>query len=78
VLLSGDIADGKLTETRTWRRGKDRFLLSRHDLVRVQGSHVSVLNFSLPRGLPAGTYLRVAAVVSGALSRQVQTPLSVG
>lgn len=78
VLTPGTTQDVTLNESRVLVRGKDSFPLSKRDVVRPQGSHVSTLAFTLPKDLPAGDYTLVTTVSSGALTRTVQSPLSVG
>ena len=58
-------------------RGSESYPLSKRDVVRPQGSHVSTLKFTLPKDLPPGDYTLVTTIVSGPLTRTVQAPLSV-
>lgn len=78
VLMPTNPQDVKLTESRTLVRGGESFLLSKREIVRPQGTHVSTLKFTLPRDLPAGDYALVTTITGGGLSRTVQTPLAVG
>ena len=78
VLAPATTSDVKVTESRTLVRGSESFPLSKRDVVRPQGTHVSTLKFTLPKDLAAGDYTLVTTVTSGALSRTAQTPLSVG
>lgn len=78
VLAPSITTDVKVTESRTLVRGSERFALSSREVVRPQGTHLSTLKFTLPKDLAAGDYTLVTTVASGALSRTVQSPLSVG
>ena len=78
VLTPGTTSDVKVTESRTLVRGAESFPLSKRDVVRPQGTHMSTLKFTLPKDLAAGDYPLVTTVTSGALRRSAQTPLSVG
>lgn len=77
VLAPGHTQDMTVTESRRLVRGSESFPLSKRDIVRAQGTHVSTLKFTLPKDLPAGDYLLVTTLTSGALTRTVQSPLSV-
>lgn len=78
VLMPASAQDVKVTESRVLVRGQDQFPLSKREVVRPQGSHLSTLKFTLPKDLPAGDYALVTTIASGPLSRTVQTPLRVG
>ena len=78
VLMPANAQDVKVTESRVLVRGQDQFPLSKREVVRPQGSHVSTLKFTLPKDLPAGDYALVTTIASGSLSRSVQSPLRVG
>ena len=77
VLVPGSASDVKVSESRTLVRGSESYPLSKRDVVRPQGSHVSTLKFTLPKDLPPGDYTLVTTIVSGPLTRTVQAPLSV-
>jgi hypothetical protein len=77
VLMPGNALDVKVSESRTLVRGGESYPLSRRDVVRPQGSHVSTLKFTLPKDLPPGDYRLVTTIASGPLTRTVETPLSV-
>ena len=78
VLMPANAQDVKVTESRVLVRGQEQFPLSKREVVRPQGSHVSTLKFTLPKDLPAGDYALVTTIASGSLSRSVQSPLRVG
>ena len=78
VLMPGNTQDVKVTESRTLVRGGESFPLSKRDVVRPQGTHMSTLKFTLPKDLPPGDYTLVTTIASGPLTRTVQSPLSVG
>ena len=78
VLAPGSAQDLRVTESRTLVRGSESFPLSKREVTRAQGTHVSTLKFTLPKDLAAGAYMLVTTVTSGALTRTVNSPLSVG
>lgn len=77
TVLAPGAQDVTVTESRTLVRGQESFPLSKREVTRAQGSHVSTLKFTLPRDLAAGDYTLVTTVTSGALKRTVQAPLSI-
>jgi hypothetical protein len=77
VLAPGNSQDMAVVETRRLVKGAESYPLSKRDIVRPQGTHVSTLKFTLPKDLPAGEYSLVTTIASGALTRTVQSPLSV-
>lgn len=77
TVLAPGPQDIQVTESRTLVRGQESFPLSKRNVTRTQGTHVSTLKFTLPKDLPPGDYTLVTTVTAGALTRTVQAPLSV-
>jgi hypothetical protein len=77
LLAPSTTQDLKVNESRTLVSGKETFPLSKRDVTRPQGTHLSTLKFTLPAGLVAGDYTLITTVTSGTLTRTARSPLRV-
>lgn len=79
TVLSGNPGDTmQVQESRTLVMGQDSYPLSKRQVLKPQGSHVSTLKFTLPKDLLPGRYTLVTTLTTAGLTRSARTPLQVG
>lgn len=77
VLLADEAGQVALSLQRQLRIGNETLPLSRKQVLRPQGSHVSQLRLTLPADLPPGAYTLVTTLNAAGLVRSIEATLTV-
>lgn len=77
ILTPDETKNVKITEIRTFVNGNVRLELSRREVVRSQGSHLSTMKFTLPRDLAKGDYTLITTISDGKQTKTAKSPLKV-
>lgn len=72
ILLPDTNKDIKITEIRTLINGKDTIELSRREIMRAQGSHLSTMRFIIPKDIGLGEYTLVTSISDGKQTKTVK------
>jgi hypothetical protein len=67
----------KITETRTILNGNDNLELSKREVVRPQGTHLSTMKFTMPKDIEKGAYTLITTVSDGKQIRTAKTLIKV-
>jgi len=67
----------RITEIRTIVNGKERLELSRRDVVRGQGSHLSTMKFKIPEDMNKGDYSLITTISDGKQTRSSSAPVKI-
>lgn len=67
----------RIAETMTLLIGNERLVLAKREVIRTQGTYISAINFTIPKGLPKGDHTLVTTVSNGKQTKSVKTPLKV-
>jgi len=65
VLTPNENESVKVTETRTLVKGKESLDLAKREVMRTQGSHLSIMEFTIPNDIERGDYTFITTI-SGA------------
>jgi surface antigen len=65
VLVPDETQQIKITETRTLVNGKERIELARREVIRSQGTHISTMEFAMPKDIEKGEHTLITTISDG-------------
>ncbi|MGH8773234.1 MAG: YMGG-like glycine zipper-containing protein [Burkholderiales bacterium] len=77
ALSSTEEGQVKVRETRMLEGNNGTVQLADREVTRAQGSHSSMIKFTMPQDLPKGTYTLVTTISDGKQTKSVRNPLQV-
>lgn len=77
VLAQSENQEINITETRILVNGKERLELSKREVKRAQGTHVSSMKFEMPKDMEKGDYTLITTITDGRQTKTVKDNLKV-
>ncbi len=67
----------KIIETRTLAKGKEMIELSKRDVMRAQGTHLSTMKFTMPKDIDKGEYSLITTISDGEQTKSSKSPINI-
>ena len=67
----------KIIETRTLATGKEMIELSKRDVMRAQGTHLSTMKFTMPKDIDKGEYTLITTITDGEQTKSSKSPMKI-
>ncbi len=67
----------KIIETRTLANGKEMIELSKRDVMRAQGTHLSTMKFTMPKDIDKGEYTLITTISDGEQTKSSKSPMNI-
>lgn len=77
VLAPVEAQQIRVTETRILAIGNEKIELSKREVIRPQGTHISTMKFTMPKDIEKGDYALITIVSDGKQTKTVKNPLRV-